>query len=972
MDISKSAIESFQSPERLELLNDIDNFRTNGLRNLPQIVVCGDTSSGKSSVLGALSGIEFPVSGTMCTRFATEISLRYSAAESITGHAFITPAVRTSESHRTAVQSFQRDITSLEGIPTLLDDARKKMGLAEASGISRDVLHLRLEGKQLPNLTLVDLPGLIHASANTEDIGRVRGLVEDYFKQEQSIILIVVSAENPTQNQGILDYSRKFDPKGTRSIGVLTKPDVLERPDKVSLKPAMLELARNQHPVFQFTRGWHVVRCLNDKERSDGLDRDLIEKTLFNQGQWKNTFNPKQLGIQSLRSILCKYLHQHILQVLPELQTSLEKGIEVVKSSLDRLGDSRTTSKERMRYLIRISKRYGELVRDALEGNYSDAFFKDGNPAKRLRAQTMALTDDYDLSMRARGHSFMICKEQHQIRYRSPNNPEQITQSEALIKVGKLLEAYRGPELSFLFNPRLVGELFKEQSQKWPLLTSEYISKISRAVDVFLNLVIGYICPSTGDTADLVFQHVLQDALQTSLKNLDSKAHELFSPYTSPFLFSTKMRLQKSLWKVELEDLPQEKAGITIQVQQPLAPEIMGSDHDTRVKLLQYSRAYYDVAIDTFIDNVVLLGVESCLLSKLEIMFTSEIVVQMEEKTLDLVGGESADMQSERESLNSQLETLEESLKRCRRHTSRINWSQVKENAQTTPKDLPPSQLDQEDDSGDEYREVHERGYDDGYKDGAEDRAKGHIKEEESRVSGSGAMRQKQTSNGDIALRAGPAPSRSPPDVMKGVPAKNLPSAESSAASPPGLPLSPPAGVSKSPLAAANPSSGDPVGAQGPSKGESTVVKSGLGQSPNGGSLFGSKSELAAAKSGFGQPSGGESLFSSKEGSVTVKSDIGKPAFGQTAFGQPAFGQPAFGQSSSGGSLFGFREPSKGDSAGVKFNFGQPSDGGSPAIKSSFGFGTPVGSQGPSKTESVVSGGSQKSNEKREEGRKAD
>lgn len=351
MDISKSAISSFQSPERLELLNDIDTFRKHGLDNLPQIVVCGDTSSGKSSVLGALSGIEFPVSGTLCTRFATEIALRYSAAESITGHAFITPAGGASKSHQTGVESFRRDITSLDSIPTLMDDARKKMGLAERSGISRDVLHLRLEGKQLPNLTLVDLPGLIHASTDTADVAMVKGLIEDYFVQEQSIIMIVVSAENPIQNQGILTSAKDFDPTGTRSIGVITKPDILEGPDKGSLKPAILELAKNHHPAYKFTRGWHVVRCLNDKERADGLDRDLVESTLFGQEQWKNTLHHKQLGIKSLRLMLCKYLQEHILHVLPGLQTSLEEKRAIAKVSLEILGDSRTTPKERMRYL---------------------------------------------------------------------------------------------------------------------------------------------------------------------------------------------------------------------------------------------------------------------------------------------------------------------------------------------------------------------------------------------------------------------------------------------------------------------------------------------------------------------------------------------------------------------------------------------------------------------------------------------
>src|ERR1700749_2620827 len=117
LDISKSAIPLFQSQDRLALLNDIDTFRKDGLANLPQIVVCGDTSSGKSSVLEALSGIPFPMDSTICTRFGTEIALRYSSNEAVTGEASISPGPRPSESHEHHVKSFKETIPSLEDIP---------------------------------------------------------------------------------------------------------------------------------------------------------------------------------------------------------------------------------------------------------------------------------------------------------------------------------------------------------------------------------------------------------------------------------------------------------------------------------------------------------------------------------------------------------------------------------------------------------------------------------------------------------------------------------------------------------------------------------------------------------------------------------------------------------------------------------------------------------------------------------------
>lgn len=66
------------SQEKLHLLNAVDALRCQGISHyisLPQIIICGDQSSGKSSVLEAISGVPFPVESNVCTRFPTELVL---------------------------------------------------------------------------------------------------------------------------------------------------------------------------------------------------------------------------------------------------------------------------------------------------------------------------------------------------------------------------------------------------------------------------------------------------------------------------------------------------------------------------------------------------------------------------------------------------------------------------------------------------------------------------------------------------------------------------------------------------------------------------------------------------------------------------------------------------------------------------------------------------------------------------------
>ncbi|KAF1346312.1 hypothetical protein EJ07DRAFT_144993 [Lizonia empirigonia] len=70
---------SLQSNDTRDLLDVVDNLRSHGINryiDLPEIIVCGEQSSGKSSVLEAVSGVRFPSNDNLCTRFATELILR--------------------------------------------------------------------------------------------------------------------------------------------------------------------------------------------------------------------------------------------------------------------------------------------------------------------------------------------------------------------------------------------------------------------------------------------------------------------------------------------------------------------------------------------------------------------------------------------------------------------------------------------------------------------------------------------------------------------------------------------------------------------------------------------------------------------------------------------------------------------------------------------------------------------------------
>ncbi|KAL7940617.1 P-loop containing nucleoside triphosphate hydrolase protein [Trichoderma barbatum] len=155
--------QSLQSKDHKDLLDVIDRLRSKGISryiDLPQIIVCGDQSSGKSSAMEAISGLSFPTKDNLCTRFATEVVLRRSTTSSIRVSIF--PSHDRPDPEKATLGNFAYSGNDLN-IGQIVEDARLAMGLQGSGGkvFSKDVLRIEISGPTQPHLTMVDLPGLI-------------------------------------------------------------------------------------------------------------------------------------------------------------------------------------------------------------------------------------------------------------------------------------------------------------------------------------------------------------------------------------------------------------------------------------------------------------------------------------------------------------------------------------------------------------------------------------------------------------------------------------------------------------------------------------------------------------------------------------------------------------------------------------------------------------------------------------------
>ncbi len=572
-NINSSLLNTLQSSEQQGLLDEIDNLRLQGISDyipLPQIVVCGDQSSGKSSVLEAISGVPFPRSDVLCTRFATEVVLRQAPEDKIT--VSITPGADASESDRTRLLLFQQSITSLDEFPELIERAKSAMGLSDmglsmsGKAFSKHILRVEISGPNKPKLTVVDLPGLIHAKNKDQSAGDkelISALVQSYIENPRSVILAVVSAKNDIANQIILERAREVDADGLRTLGLITKPDTL--PCGSQSEAQFLQLASNDNIYFRL--GWHVVKNRDYATRdSTADDRDRSEALFFEQGVWRNL--PRNMvGVVSLRQRLSKILLDQIKRYLPSLLEDVQSGIANCRAQLEKLSEARQTVEQQRQFLLRLSQSFQLLCKAAVDGTYDHHYFgdpsMDGEYHKRLRAVVQNENIEFARIMRLRGHHWEVRDEKDTAPAQSTSvtasGGKQVVYSrnEAIQRVSQLLARSRGRELPGSFNPLLVGDLFRNQSVPWAQIAREHVKKMWLMSRTFLEHLLDRI--TDPETAQNLLAEWVGPITRDRLKKAEEATTSLLadrerSPITyNHYYTETLQQIREERQKKELE-----------------------------------------------------------------------------------------------------------------------------------------------------------------------------------------------------------------------------------------------------------------------------------------------------------------------------------------------------------------------------------------------------------------------------------
>ncbi|TDZ34310.1 Interferon-induced GTP-binding protein Mx1 [Colletotrichum spinosum] len=681
-------------------LNQIEKIRANGigdLVDLPQLVVCGDQSAGKSSVLEGITGIPFPRQEGLCTRFPTEIILRHSNTPLKTT-ATIRPHASRSADVSQKLRAYQREMKEdLSDLPAAIEEVSKLMGIRgfsnsdKDSAFASDALRIEVTGPTGLQLSIVDLPGLISV-ANEEqseaDVEAVHAMVESYLSSTRTIILAVVQAGNDIANQGIIKIARKHDPDGQRTVGIITKPDLIN----VGTEAKLANIAKNNDSI-KLKLGFFLLKNPSPAEMKAGggpAARTQREMDFFSSGAWKaQNLDPSRVGIDNLKSYLQDLLDTHLEKELPKVREEIRRVLTNTEDDLKAMGPERRSLTDIRSFMTGLSMRYYQLSQAALDGNYhsSDVQFFAKEGGTRLRAVVHQENGLFAAKMRERGHKRQVdsegSSESSDDASDGSSTPLLVDKDEMISWIRETYVDTRGRELPGNYNHVLLAELFHEQSSPWRDIAEQHVSTVVERVSRWVRQAVTRLVPEERLRRDIdsMCQEKLEESRAKAFEELgkimaDEGQHPItYNHYYTDNIQQARDDAQKSALRGAIDSTLY--SGLTSKSQlgqligdgnmagflDCLKPQLcVDMDQQACEEALAGLNAYYKVAMKTFVDNVCRQVVERHILSPLPQIFYPSTVSQLSDDELVRIGTEPEREVARRQRLKTSAKGLRTSL----------------------------------------------------------------------------------------------------------------------------------------------------------------------------------------------------------------------------------------------------------------------------------------------------------------------
>lgn len=358
-----------------KLVTLVDNLRDIGLSDhisMPRIAVLGSQSSGKSSLLESIVGLNFlPRGSGVVTRRPLELRLIRSKDPKEKPYGLF------KADPKTPYTDFNKIRIKIEQLTDELCGSNKN--------IVDDPIILQVFSPNCPDLTVIDLPGItrIPIGNQPKDIERItKEMVTRYCKDERTIILAVIPANADMTTSEALQLAQQLDPNGVRTLGVITKIDIMDR--GTDARNMLLNKEVKLRLGYVGVKG----RSQEDIDNKVSVKQALQEELDYfaNHNAYKN-LQKELLGTTALIRKLTTVMYDHMKNVLPSIFKEIDLKIRNIESNLEKLGvPIPEDNKEKLDSIWRDVSLFYDKFKSTIKGEHVETYSKEGPEKMKVLA----------------------------------------------------------------------------------------------------------------------------------------------------------------------------------------------------------------------------------------------------------------------------------------------------------------------------------------------------------------------------------------------------------------------------------------------------------------------------------------------------------------------------------------------------------------------------------------------------------
>ncbi|XP_048835192.1 interferon-induced GTP-binding protein Mx3-like isoform X2 [Brienomyrus brachyistius] len=237
----------------------------------------------------------------------------------------------------------QREILQPSEVEKFIREAQDQIA-GVGVGISQELISLEISSPDVPDLTLIDLPGIarVAVKGQPENIGeQIKNLIKKFITKQETINLVVVPCNVDIATTEALQMAQEVDLHGERTLGILTKPDLVDK----GTEETVVRIIHNE--VIDLAKGYRIVKCRGQKDITDrvSLTEALDKEKAFFEGHSHFGVLLKEgyASIPHLAEKLTLELVQHIEKSLPQLEDQIERKIAENDAALKKYGEGPPT-----------------------------------------------------------------------------------------------------------------------------------------------------------------------------------------------------------------------------------------------------------------------------------------------------------------------------------------------------------------------------------------------------------------------------------------------------------------------------------------------------------------------------------------------------------------------------------------------------------------------------------------------------